>query len=116
MSDLSGDQARRLLSLALELRKAASKVGTTPTLVRSVKEPEEWLSMDEVVRLTGLSRRQVFDLAKTPAWKAFSRPVSRKTVKFAKLGFLRWQERQGDNLSGRRDQPRQLYDSSRRQF
>ena len=109
VGELSGDEAR---ALCFRLRDYLVALPTAaPPTSSPQQDPEQWLNVEEVAQLTGLSPRQIWARSNTRAWASFTRKISRKTVRFSKEGFLKWQRSLGAIDQPRLLHARHIYDS-----
>jgi hypothetical protein len=72
------------LALAVELARVVKALellsGASPE-VESVS-PDAWVTVEEVIAVTGFSRRTVYERAKRGEWKQFAERASRKVLRF----------------------------------
>jgi hypothetical protein len=72
------------VALLVELARVtrALELMTVPAPVLQATDEGTWMAVDEVMALTGLSRRTVYARANRPDWRPFAERAGRKTLRF----------------------------------
>ena len=81
-AEVSRDEAVKLLVELARVQRALELLPGSAPLPEQHDEGEAWMTVEEVVALTGLSRRTVYARAKNGDWRRFAERAGRKTLRF----------------------------------